>query len=174
MKVCFKFRELFGHLQRHCSINVKTFKWHIMCTVLKISNTPRFGYKGLDNVLRIKLSCCPPSAPHLGKHFFFPINFFSQHQCMFLNLCFFCQYYYVMMNLSHCSLTSTTFLNASQFLCFLVWAVVVTAITELGNGKPKFYSTPEIIAFCRNWRLPTNHVWLFSTRWWSKDPNYLA
>ncbi|PRQ36277.1 putative 2',3'-cyclic-nucleotide 3'-phosphodiesterase [Rosa chinensis] len=42
--------------------------------------------------------------------------------------------------------------------------VVVTAVTELGNGKPKFYSTPEIIAFCRNWRLPTNHVWLFSTR----------
>ncbi|XP_076937980.1 tRNA ligase 1-like [Bidens hawaiensis] len=42
--------------------------------------------------------------------------------------------------------------------------VVVTAITELGNGKPKFYSTPEIIAFCRKWRLPTNHVWLFSTR----------
>ncbi|KAK1429516.1 hypothetical protein QVD17_11725 [Tagetes erecta] len=42
--------------------------------------------------------------------------------------------------------------------------VVVTAITELGKGKPKFYSTPEIIAFCRRWRLPTNHVWLFSTR----------
>ncbi|XP_027345379.1 tRNA ligase 1 isoform X2 [Abrus precatorius] len=42
--------------------------------------------------------------------------------------------------------------------------VVVTAVTELGNGKPKFYSTPEIIAFCRRWRLPTNHVWLFSTR----------
>ncbi|KAL6189546.1 hypothetical protein ACLB2K_040933 [Fragaria x ananassa] len=42
--------------------------------------------------------------------------------------------------------------------------VVVTAVTELGNGKPKFYSTPEIIAFYRNWRLPTNHVWLFSTR----------
>ncbi|CAA0811963.1 RNAligase [Striga hermonthica] len=42
--------------------------------------------------------------------------------------------------------------------------VVVTAITELGCGKPKFYSTPEIIAFCRKWRLPTNHVWLFSTR----------
>ncbi|KAK7404678.1 hypothetical protein VNO78_05634 [Psophocarpus tetragonolobus] len=42
--------------------------------------------------------------------------------------------------------------------------VVVTAVTELGNGKPKFYSTPEIIAFCRKWRLPTNHVWLFSTR----------
>ncbi|KAK8994445.1 hypothetical protein V6N11_045534 [Hibiscus sabdariffa] len=41
---------------------------------------------------------------------------------------------------------------------------VVTAVTELGNGKPKFYSTPEVIAFCRNWRLPTNHVWLFSTR----------
>nr|XP_043613270.1 tRNA ligase 1 [Erigeron canadensis] len=42
--------------------------------------------------------------------------------------------------------------------------VVVTAVTELGDGKPKFYSTPEIIAFCRKWRLPTNHVWLFSTR----------
>ncbi|KAL3834454.1 hypothetical protein ACJIZ3_009190 [Penstemon smallii] len=42
--------------------------------------------------------------------------------------------------------------------------VVVTAITELGAGKPKFYSTPDIIAFCRKWRLPTNHVWLFSTR----------
>ncbi|XP_031280751.1 tRNA ligase 1 isoform X4 [Pistacia vera] len=41
---------------------------------------------------------------------------------------------------------------------------VVTAVSELGNGKPKFYSTPEIIAFCRKWRLPTNHVWLFSTR----------
>lgn len=41
---------------------------------------------------------------------------------------------------------------------------VVTAVTELGNGKPKFYSTPEVIAFCRKWRLPTNHVWLFSTR----------
>ncbi|KAJ6425526.1 hypothetical protein OIU84_026158 [Salix udensis] len=42
--------------------------------------------------------------------------------------------------------------------------VVVTAVTELGNGKPKFYSTPEVIAFCWKWRLPTNHVWLFSTR----------
>ncbi|XP_034219593.1 tRNA ligase 1 isoform X2 [Prunus dulcis] len=42
--------------------------------------------------------------------------------------------------------------------------VVVTAVTDLGNGKPKFYATPEIIAFCRKWRLPTNHVWLFSTR----------
>ncbi|CAM8967385.1 unnamed protein product [Rhodiola kirilowii] len=42
--------------------------------------------------------------------------------------------------------------------------VVVTAVTELGNGKPKFYSTPDIIAFCRRWRLTTNHVWLFSTR----------
>lgn len=42
--------------------------------------------------------------------------------------------------------------------------VVVTAVTELGIGRPKFYSTPEIIAFCRKWRLPTNHVWLFSTR----------
>ncbi|XP_066389639.1 tRNA ligase 1-like [Miscanthus floridulus] len=41
---------------------------------------------------------------------------------------------------------------------------VVTAVTELGNGKPKFYSTPDVIAFCRKWRLPTNHVWLFSTR----------
>lgn len=42
--------------------------------------------------------------------------------------------------------------------------VVVTAVTELGNGKPKFFSTPEIIAFCRKWRLPTNNVWLFSSR----------
>ncbi|KAL5711348.1 hypothetical protein ACHQM5_021812 [Ranunculus cassubicifolius] len=42
--------------------------------------------------------------------------------------------------------------------------VAITAVTDLGNGKPKFYSTPEIIAFCRKWRLPTNHVWLFSTR----------
>ncbi|KAL6979293.1 hypothetical protein U1Q18_020958 [Sarracenia purpurea var. burkii] len=42
--------------------------------------------------------------------------------------------------------------------------VVVTAVTDLGNGKPKFYSTPDVIAFCRKWRLPTNHVWLFSTR----------
>lgn len=42
--------------------------------------------------------------------------------------------------------------------------VVVTAVTELGFGRPKFYSTPEIIAFCQKWRLPTNHVWLFSTR----------
>ncbi|XVE59773.1 hypothetical protein DITRI_Ditri05aG0074000 [Diplodiscus trichospermus] len=42
--------------------------------------------------------------------------------------------------------------------------VVVTAVTELGDGKPKFYSTPEVIAFCHKWRLPTNHVWLFSTR----------
>uniref|UniRef100_A0A5B6ZRT4 tRNA ligase phosphodiesterase domain-containing protein n=2 Tax=Davidia involucrata TaxID=16924 RepID=A0A5B6ZRT4_DAVIN len=42
--------------------------------------------------------------------------------------------------------------------------VVVTAVTELGNGKPEFYSTPDIIALCRKWRLPTNHVWLFSTR----------
>ncbi|KAL7126492.1 hypothetical protein ABFS83_14G191300 [Erythranthe nasuta] len=42
--------------------------------------------------------------------------------------------------------------------------VVVTAVTDLGCGKPKFYSTPDVIAFCRKWRLPTNHVWLFSTR----------
>ncbi|KAK4709518.1 hypothetical protein R3W88_030443 [Solanum pinnatisectum] len=41
---------------------------------------------------------------------------------------------------------------------------VVTAVTELGSGKPNFYSTPDVIAFCREWRLPTNHVWLFSTR----------
>ncbi|KAH7444044.1 hypothetical protein KP509_02G061700 [Ceratopteris richardii] len=41
--------------------------------------------------------------------------------------------------------------------------VVVTAVTDL-NGKPRFFSTPELIAFCRQWRLPTNHVWLFSTR----------
>lgn len=42
--------------------------------------------------------------------------------------------------------------------------VVVTAVTELGAGKPRFYSTSDIISFCRKWRLPTNSVWLFSTR----------
>lgn len=42
--------------------------------------------------------------------------------------------------------------------------VVVTAVTELGAGKPRFYSTADIISFCRKWRLPTNSVWLFSTR----------
>lgn len=41
--------------------------------------------------------------------------------------------------------------------------VVVTAVTELVS-KPRFYSTPDLIAFCRKWRLPTNHVWLFSSR----------
>eukprot|EP00249_Psilotum_nudum_P024453 c29187_g1_i1 orf=271-3738(-) len=41
--------------------------------------------------------------------------------------------------------------------------VVVTAVTEL-RGKPRFYSTPDIISFCRRWRLPSNHVWLFSSR----------
>ncbi|KAI3899528.1 hypothetical protein MKW92_026618 [Papaver armeniacum] len=55
-----------------------------------------------------------------------------------------------------------TILMLMENLCFC--AVVVTAVTEFGNGKPKFYSTPEIIAFCRKWRLTTNHVWLFSTR----------
>ncbi|MCL7046047.1 hypothetical protein MKW94_021953, partial [Papaver nudicaule] len=40
---------------------------------------------------------------------------------------------------------------------------VLTAVTEFGNGKLKFYSTLDIIAFGRKWRLPTNHVWLFST-----------
>ncbi|KAK4358754.1 hypothetical protein RND71_020983 [Anisodus tanguticus] len=46
----------------------------------------------------------------------------------------------------------------------LIPRAVVTAVTELENGKPKLYSTPDVIAFCREWRLPTNHVWLFSTR----------
>ncbi|CAM0877320.1 unnamed protein product [Alopecurus aequalis] len=41
---------------------------------------------------------------------------------------------------------------------------VVTAVTELGHGKPKFYSTSEVIAFCQKWRLTANHVWLFSKR----------
>lgn len=41
--------------------------------------------------------------------------------------------------------------------------VVVTAIADL-ESKPRFYSTPDLIAFCRQWRLPTNHVWLFSSR----------
>ncbi|KAI5080907.1 hypothetical protein GOP47_0004090 [Adiantum capillus-veneris] len=41
--------------------------------------------------------------------------------------------------------------------------VVVTAVSDLKN-KPRFFSTPDIVAFCRKWRLPTNDVWLFSSR----------
>ncbi|CAK9216079.1 unnamed protein product [Sphagnum troendelagicum] len=41
--------------------------------------------------------------------------------------------------------------------------VVVTAVTKL-KGRPLFYSTPDVVAFCHKWRLPTNHYWLFSTR----------
>ncbi|KAK5802275.1 hypothetical protein PVK06_029860 [Gossypium arboreum] len=41
---------------------------------------------------------------------------------------------------------------------WLAVCVYLTTVTELGNGKPKFYSTPEVIAFCRKWRLPTNHI----------------
>ncbi|MCO5574341.1 hypothetical protein L7F22_028124 [Adiantum nelumboides] len=41
--------------------------------------------------------------------------------------------------------------------------VVVTAIADL-KGRPHFYATPDLIMFCRQWRLPTNHVWLFSSR----------
>lgn len=39
---------------------------------------------------------------------------------------------------------------------------VITAVTELGHGKPQCYSTPDVVSFCRKWRLPTNHVSLFS------------
>jgi hypothetical protein len=42
--------------------------------------------------------------------------------------------------------------------------VVVTAVTKL-KGRPLFYSTPDVVAFCHKWRLPTNHYWLFSTRY---------
>ncbi|KAG0576428.1 hypothetical protein KC19_5G079000 [Ceratodon purpureus] len=41
--------------------------------------------------------------------------------------------------------------------------VVVTAVTKL-VGRPHFMSTPEVVAFCHQWRLPTNHYWLFSTK----------
>lgn len=41
--------------------------------------------------------------------------------------------------------------------------VVVTAVSDL-KSRPRFYSTSDIIAFCRKWRLPTNNVWLFSSR----------
>lgn len=41
--------------------------------------------------------------------------------------------------------------------------VVVTAVTKLA-GRPHFMSTPEVVAFCHQWRLPTNHYWLFSTK----------
>ena len=69
-----------------------------------------------------------------------------------------------------CSSSSTSSLLIISFgmmlyqLYFGFCAAVVTAVTELGHGKPQFYSTPEVISFCRKWRLPTNHVWLFSTR----------
>lgn len=41
--------------------------------------------------------------------------------------------------------------------------VVVTAVTDL-SGQPRFYPTPEVVAFCRQWRLPSNHFWLFSSK----------
>jgi hypothetical protein len=51
-----------------------------------------------------------------------------------------------------------------NLIYFVHYPAVITAVTELGHGKPKFYSTAEVITFCRKWRLPTNHIWLFSTR----------
>lgn len=74
-----------------------------------------------------------------------------QHVCLFIFCKIFIRYFLLVISWYFCS-------------CYFC-AAVVTAVTELGNGKPKFYSTPELIAFCRKWRLPTNHVWLFSTRW---------
>ncbi|KAG6543229.1 hypothetical protein Mapa_015480 [Marchantia paleacea] len=41
--------------------------------------------------------------------------------------------------------------------------VVVTAVTEL-KARPLFYSSPDVVAFCHKWRLPTNNLWLFSTK----------
>ncbi|CAM6083091.1 unnamed protein product [Calypogeia fissa] len=41
--------------------------------------------------------------------------------------------------------------------------VVVTAVTEL-KGRPRFFSTADVVAFCHNWRLPTNQLWLFSKK----------
>lgn len=42
--------------------------------------------------------------------------------------------------------------------------VVITAISELGGGpQPHFWATPQIVEFCRRWRLPTNQYWLFSS-----------
>ncbi|WMV56324.1 hypothetical protein MTR67_049709 [Solanum verrucosum] len=61
---------------------------------------------------------------------------------------------------SHCLSKSKVVLGITQLT-----PTVVTAVTELGSGKPNFYSTPDVIAFCREWRLPTNHVWLLSTRY---------
>uniref|UniRef100_A0A0D9WXF0 Uncharacterized protein n=1 Tax=Leersia perrieri TaxID=77586 RepID=A0A0D9WXF0_9ORYZ len=37
---------------------------------------------------------------------------------------------------------------------------LITAVTE----NIKFYSTPDLLKFCRKWRLPTINVWQFSTR----------
>lgn len=42
--------------------------------------------------------------------------------------------------------------------------IVVTSISELGGGsQPRFWATPEIVEFCRQWRLPTNQYWLFAS-----------
>ncbi|GAQ89772.1 RNA ligase [Klebsormidium nitens] len=42
--------------------------------------------------------------------------------------------------------------------------VVITAISELGGGvQPRFWATPQIVEFCRQWRLPTNQYWLFAS-----------
>ncbi|KAL2651085.1 hypothetical protein R1flu_019213 [Riccia fluitans] len=41
--------------------------------------------------------------------------------------------------------------------------VVVTAVTKL-QGRPLFYSSQDVVAFCHEWRLPTNNLWLFSSK----------
>lgn len=41
--------------------------------------------------------------------------------------------------------------------------VVVTAVVDL-KGKPRFFATPEVVQLCREWRLPSNQYWLFSSR----------
>ncbi|KAL3700604.1 hypothetical protein R1sor_018626 [Riccia sorocarpa] len=41
--------------------------------------------------------------------------------------------------------------------------LVVTAVTSL-KGRPLFYSSQDVVAFCHKWRLPTNNLWLFSSK----------
>eukprot|EP00271_Cylindrocystis_brebissonii_P006260 TRINITY_DN18972_c0_g1_i1.p1 TRINITY_DN18972_c0_g1~~TRINITY_DN18972_c0_g1_i1.p1 ORF type:complete len:1171 (+),score=244.92 TRINITY_DN18972_c0_g1_i1:325-3837(+) len=42
--------------------------------------------------------------------------------------------------------------------------VVVTAVVELGRNPPRFMCTPDVVRLCRQWRLPSNQYWLFTSR----------
>lgn len=93
-------------------------------------------------------SACTHRVINLRSYFSCTFTFLFKSLATFVSVHYFHQYWYACFYL----------------FCFGHYAAVITAVTELGHGKPKFYSTAEVIAFCRKWRLPTNHVWLFSTR----------